>query len=51
MSDLKEDWKNTGKTLGHAMESLAKTVVKSAKHVARKIDDWAEQSEHDKKEQ
>lgn len=42
MASLKSSWKDTGKDLGHAFSGLGKTIIKSAKHVVNKADDWAE---------
>jgi len=35
---LRDDWKNTGKDLGHAFANLGKTLVKSGADVAQKAD-------------
>ena len=41
----REDWKNTGKELGHAFEGLAKSLLRSAKDGADKVADWADGEE------
>lgn len=38
---LKEDWKQTGKALGHAFQGLGKSLVRTAKVGIEKADDWA----------
>ena len=38
----REDWKNTGKELGHAFQGLAKSLIRSAKDGADKVADWAD---------
>ncbi len=35
---LRDEWKNTGKDLGHAFANLGKTLVKSGADVAQKAD-------------
>ena len=38
---LKDDWKKTGKGLGHAFSNLGKTIVRSAETTANQAVDWA----------
>ncbi len=38
---LKDSWKETGVGLGHAFRDLGKTLVKTVKIGAEKVDDWA----------
>ena len=49
MSDLKDNWKEAGKSLGHAFRDLGKTAVKTAKVGIKKVDEWANGSDDDKK--
>lgn len=44
MSELKEDWKKTGKDLGSAFKQFGKTFVRSAKHIADKVDESFEEA-------
>lgn len=39
---LSEQWNDTGKELGDAVEGLGKTIIKSVRTAADKVDDWAE---------
>ena len=39
---LRDDWKETGKSLGNAFASLGKTIVKSATEGAKKVNEWTE---------
>lgn len=47
---LKEDWKSTGSSLGHAFQDLGKTMIKSAKTGADKADEWASSKPHEKQD-
>ncbi len=38
---LKDEWKQTGKGLGHAFRDLGKTIIKSAKVGVDKAEEWA----------
>ena len=38
---LKDSWKETGIGLGHAFRDLGKTLVKTVKTGAEKVDNWA----------
>lgn len=38
---LKDSWKETGVSLGHAFRDLGKTLVKTVKTGAVKVDEWA----------
>ncbi len=38
---LKDNWKETGKGLGHAFSTLGKTIVRSAETTADQVSDWA----------
>lgn len=38
---LKDSWKETGVGLGHAFRDLGKTLVKTVKTGAEKMDEWA----------
>ena len=44
---LRDDWKDVGKGMGKTFAGLGKTLVKTAKVGAAKIDDWAEDKETD----
>lgn len=41
MSELKKMWKETGKEVCGAVESLGKSIVKTAKLGIKKADEWA----------
>ena len=41
----KDDWKQTGKELGHAFKGLGKTILKTAKAGADKAVEWAERDD------
>lgn len=41
MATLKDNWKETGKDLGHAFSGLGKTLIKTAKKAVDKAEDWA----------
>ena len=49
--DLKNDWKETGVGLGHAFRDLGKTLLKTGKTVIKKVDNWANSEEEEKKEE
>lgn len=38
---LKDNWKETGKGLGHAFSTLGKTIIRSAETTANQALDWA----------
>ena len=38
---LRDEWKQTGKDLGHAFEGLGKAIVRSVRVGVDKADDWA----------
>ena len=38
---LRDEWKQTGKDLGHAFEGLGKTVVRTLRVGVDKADEWA----------
>ncbi len=38
---LRDEWKKTGKDLGHAFQGLGKSIVRSVKAGVDKADDWA----------
>lgn len=42
MASTKEDWKETGKGLGHAFKGLGKTILRTAKTGVDKATSWAE---------
>jgi hypothetical protein len=44
---LRDDWKDVGKGMGKTFAGLGKTLVKTAKIGATKIDDWAEDKDTD----
>lgn len=44
---LRDNWKDVGKGMGKTFAGLGKTLVKTAKVGANKIDDWAEDRETD----
>ncbi len=37
----KQEWKDSGRELGHAFKQFGKTFVRSAKTTVDKVDDWA----------
>lgn len=39
--DLRENWKETGKGLGHAFRDLGKSLIKTGATALKKADDWA----------
>ena len=41
MASLKEEWAQTGKEVVSALESLGKSLVRSAKAGIEKLDEWA----------
>ena len=43
---LKDNWKDTGKELGHAFGALGKTLVKTAKYAVDQVEDWATGSDN-----
>ncbi len=45
---LKDTWKETGSSLGHAFKSLGKAIVKSVATAFRKADKWASSDEKPK---
>lgn len=49
MADLKDNWKDAGKGLGHAFRDLGKAIANTAKTGVRKVDEWAN-GDDDKKE-
>ena len=42
---LRDEWKKTGKDLGHAFQGLGKSIVRSVKTGVDKADDWASSDE------
>ena len=42
---LKDSWKETGSSLGHAFRDLGKTLVKTVKTGVDKADEWANSPE------
>ncbi len=42
----KEEWKETGKSMGNAFSSLGKNIIRSAKTTVDKATDWAEKDEN-----
>ncbi len=42
---LRDSWKETGVGLGHAFRDLGKTLVKTVKTGAEKVDNWANSDE------
>ncbi len=42
---LRDSWKETGVGLGHAFRDLGKTLVKTVKTGAEKVDNWANGNE------
>ena len=45
---LKDSWKETGSSLGHAFRDLGKTLVKTVKTGVDKADEWANSPEKEK---
>lgn len=41
----KQEWKETGSSLGHAFETFGKTFVRSAKTTGKNVSDWADGKE------
>lgn len=50
MSEMKDMWKSTGTTLGHAFKDLGKSIVKSARVGLDKADEWINSEEQKKEE-
>ena len=48
---LKDNCKSTGTELGHAFRDLGKTLVKTASTAVKKVDNWANGDEEEKKEE
>ncbi len=46
----KQDWKETGRDLGHAFKGLGKTLIRTAKTGVDKVSDWAEIKQDDEKQ-
>ena len=42
---LRDNWKDTGVGLGHAFRDLGKTLVKTVKTGAEKVDNWVNDEE------
>lgn len=42
---LRDEWKQTGKELGHAFQGLGKSIVRSVKTGVDKADEWANSDE------
>lgn len=42
---LRDNWKETGVGLGHAFRDLGKTLVKTVKTGAEKVDNWVNDEE------
>lgn len=49
MADLKDSWKGAGKGLGHAFRDLGKAFATTAKTGIRKVDQWANEDDLEKK--
>ena len=47
---LRDNWKETGVGLGHAFRDLGKTLVKTVKTGAVKVDNWVNDEEAPAKE-
>ena len=47
---LKDSWKETGTSLGHAFRDLGKTLVKTVRTGVDKADDWANKEDKPKEE-
>lgn len=45
----KQEWKETGKDLGHAFKGLGKTIFRTAKTGVNKVSDWADSKDSDNK--
>lgn len=50
MASTKENWKETGRDLGHAFKGLGKTLLKTAKTGVNKATEWAESDDNDNSE-
>ena len=48
--DMKETWKETGTSLGHAFRDLGKALVKTGKVAVNKVDEWANREENEAEE-
>ena len=46
----KQDWKETGKDLGHAFKGLGKTLIRTAKTGVDKVNDWADGKDDEKQD-
>ncbi len=45
MASTKEDWKETGRDIGHAFKGLGKTILRTAKTGVDKATSWAEEDD------
>ena len=45
--DLRDNWKDTGKALGHAFRDLGKTLIKTGSTAAKKVDSWANREDYE----
>ena len=48
--DLKDSWKDTGVSLGHAFRDLGKTLVKTGAKAVKKMDTWANAEENEQEQ-
>lgn len=46
----KQDWKDTGRELGHAFKGLGKTLIRTAKTGVDKVSDWADGKDDNEKQ-
>lgn len=45
--DLRDSWKETGVSLGHAFRDLGKTLVKTGAKAVKKADEWANREDNE----
>ena len=48
--DLRSNWKETGKGLGHAFRDLGKSLVKTGATALKKADTWANREDYEEEE-
>ena len=48
---LKDDWKETGKDLGHAFKNLGKTLIRSASKGIEAAEKWAQEEDKEHTEE
>ena len=49
--DLRDSWKDTGISLGHAFRDLGKTLIKTGANAVKKADAWANSEDYEQEAQ